>query len=856
MKFVIWLAVGVSVAFWLGADTAWSQTKTWIAGNGNWNTPGNWSPSGVPGAGNTVNITPSDGAARVITYDYPGPPVNLGALTIDLTGPGNNRVDFLISGGQLTPTGFIVGSSGRATVYHTGGTVTGSAPTLDSVVGFNNGSDGIYSLSGTGSVVVNRDLYVGTLAGSVGTFFQSGGSNSIQSRLILGSANGAVGNYVISGGTLTAQSQILVGNLGTGALVIQPGGSVWTNDLSINSSSSVNLSGGTLRFDTATGLNRVTFNSGTIRLAGNRVMEFDDAVTTLFPGRVISANKQLIIEGTSTLSNVFTADGGKLEVLGSQFRVGDTGWGLGSLAVINGGSVIVGNSAQTRVGSSFGAGADGAVSVSGPNSFFNTGELLLGSNSGGSLTINAGGKVQTTSALLGGISSNVGTATVTGPGSSWTIASDLTIGGAGGTSSVTIANQGLVHVGNHISIHNATGSINLNGGTLRFNSIANINRLNYHSGTIQLAGNRDIGTDAVISSLYGGLAAIPTGKGLTVEGSSTLSSVLSISGGTFKTQGLTMATGGILDFNRGVFEITGGNINGLSHLVIPTSGEFRALGNHALRITGATGSILTATGNLTVGNAGLVNGFYTNGTVNVGSHLLTLHDANDAVLDAGSHVLLGQGGSPGTLIAANGLTLNFGGNITGHGTINTPNDPLQRFMHNGHIAGDSLTEMITLTGFIKGVGTLDNVQITGTYSPGFSPALISMGSALYDGTLVMELGGLAPGTGYDQVNHILGDGLAYLGGALDVQLLGTFTPSLGDNFQLLTAIGGVHGQFDSLSLPALGNSQWRWHLDYGSQSVNLMVTAIPESSGALGCLIILAALMEPRRSIRNAIASK
>jgi hypothetical protein len=50
---------------------------------------------------------------------------------------------------------------------------------------------------------------------------------------------------------------------------------------------------------------------------------------------------------------------------------------------------------------------------------------------------------------------------------------------------------------------------------------------------------------------------------------------------------------------------------------------------------------------------------------------------------------------------------------------------------------------------VKGVGTFDNVNFTGTFSPGLSPAILSVGNIALSSTstLVMELGGSAAGSG-------------------------------------------------------------------------------------------------------------
>ena len=91
-------------------------------------------------------------------------------------------------------------------------------------------------------------------------------------------------------------------------------------------------------------------------------------------------------------------------------------------------------------------------------------------------------------------------------------------------------------------------------------------------------------------------------------------------------------------------------------------------------------------------------------------------------------------------------------------------------MNSGAISGTSLAEPLTLTGYVNGTGTLANVAFTGTFSPGLGTASVNLGSAEYDGTLEIEIGGLSPGTEYDQINHNIGSGVAQLGGTLNVSL--------------------------------------------------------------------------------------
>ena len=343
--------------------------------------------------------------------------------------------------------------------------------------------------------------------------------------------------------------------------------------------------------------------------------------------------------------------------------------------------------------------------------------------------------------------------------------------------------------------------------------------INFTAGSLSYFGNLTVGT----GGLLGTNLTLESNRQLTLSGTTMIDAgrTLALDGGTLSTGSLVV--NGAFHFDRGTLEITGGTISGLGNLTVATNGEFRASGVQALQIIGLTGSTITATGNLTLGDATKVNGFYGAGTLQVGQRTVTLADANDAVLDSAALVTLGAGGSPGTLAAANGLTLDFGGNLTGFGTVDTPDNIATPFTNNGHIAGNSAAEPITLTGHVRGVGTLDNVVITGSDAPGFSPATVVRGSVDYSGSLEIEIGGESTGS-FDRLEHLLGAGVADLGGSLVVSLIVGFAPQLGDSFEFLTAIGGVNGTFASETLPTLA-AGLGWNVDYGATSVALRVVA-------------------------------
>jgi len=88
--------------------------------------------------------------------------------------------------------------------------------------------------------------------------------------------------------------------------------------------------------------------------------------------------------------------------------------------------------------------------------------------------------------------------------------------------------------------------------------------------------------------------------------------------------------------------------------------------------------------------------------------------------------------------------------------------------------------------------TMD-VYNDGIVAPGYSPGKIDItGNYTQSGTLLIELGGTDPGTGYDQLNV---SGQASLDGTLQLALYNGYRPSDGQTFDILT-FGSALGRFD------------------------------------------------------------
>lgn len=168
------------------------------------------------------------------------------------------------------------------------------------------------------------------------------------------------------------------------------------------------------------------------------------------------------------------------------------------------------------------------------------------------------------------------------------------------------------------------------------------------------------------------------------------------------------------------------------------------------------------------------------------------------------------------------------GIVTGSVIVQLPAERHSAWYMDGTLRGDSPETPIVLNGFVKGTGTFDNVVFDGIFSPGHSPALLTVGNTIYaaSNVLEMELGGLIPGSQHDKVVH---NGNATLGGTLDVVLINAFVPQLGNAFDIFDWNAGLTGTFATVNLPTL-NPGLTWDSSDLYVGGQLVVTAIPEAS--------------------------
>jgi len=129
--------------------------------------------------------------------------------------PGSIAAYDLQDGSIQTPF-LCVGNQGAGTFTQSGGSITLTQANGGLVLGDSAGSDGTYTLSGTGQLAAEYECvgYRGA-----GAFIQTGGANTVAGALDVGCNAGSTGAYTISAGTLNVRD-LYVGHGGSGVLSI------------------------------------------------------------------------------------------------------------------------------------------------------------------------------------------------------------------------------------------------------------------------------------------------------------------------------------------------------------------------------------------------------------------------------------------------------------------------------------------------------------------------------------------------------------------------------------------------------------------------------------------------------------
>ncbi|HRO97746.1 MAG TPA: PEP-CTERM sorting domain-containing protein, partial [Ferruginibacter sp.] len=310
-----------------------------------------------------------------------------------------------------------------------------------SSLGFNIGSTGVATVTGANSLWQNSGtLSVGGLG--QGTLNIENGGGVISNYSYIGSGSGSTGTATVTGANSFWQTSIdLVIN--NGGLNIENGGKV-ISDWGLVGNSSTGAGTGVV---TVTGENSLWQNSGVLFIGahGHGILNIENG------GKVINTN---------------TYDYGSL--------IGSTPEGTG------------------------------VATVTGANSHWqNSGFLYVGERGNGTLNIEDGGKVtSTTDSIISALSGSTGTVTVTGANSRWESSGNLYVGGtqngSGGNGSLIINDGGAVSATNGVTIW-STGSLSGNGGTIEGDVINHgLISPGNSPGVLMITGDLTLESDSVL----------------------------------------------------------------------------------------------------------------------------------------------------------------------------------------------------------------------------------------------------------------------------------------------------------------------------------------------------------------------
>jgi autotransporter-associated beta strand protein len=186
----------------------------------------------------------------------------------------------------------------------------------------------------------------------------------------------------------------------------------------------------------------------------------------------------------------------------------------------------------------------------------------------------------------------------------------------------------------------------------------------------------------------------------------------------------------------------------------------------------------------------------------------------------------------GQTLAWNSGTNTASGRIVVDGTANV-SDPMHLngglLVNNGNVTG---TVNVNAGAIAMGSGFFERVNVNrgGAYSPGNGSGISNAAAANFDSstvaggpTLIVELAGITPGTGYDQL-HVTGH--LSLGGTLEVSLQDGFAPAAGNSFDILDW-GTLSGAFSAINLPTLAGLAWNTSQLYTTGVLSIGAPALP-----------------------------
>ena len=417
---------------------------------------------------------------------------NSGSLYVGQSGTGTLNVD---SGGQVDSSwaylGQSAGSDGTVTIQGQDG--MGNKSRWEVAAGLQVGGRGSAELKilDGGVVTTNGTSSIANLSGSDGTVTVSGAGSlwDVNSTATMYFGRFGEGTLnVLDGGTVTSTGRIELGNGISSKDVANISGAnslLSTTSLTLGGEADLNIEAGG---KVTSSLNSLTYGLTSVKISGagsewdlsNNKLDVEGKLEVLEGGLLrngvgtINGNKVHTVSGDgsrwensklevydyadgieATLNildkGVVKSNGGRVEG-GYSSGPGNTGGGRvtvtddGSLWDTRGGSLSIGGqgtgtlditdngvvqSSAAVLGFQYGT---GIVNVTNGGQWTNSGNLDVGVAGTGTLNIETGATVSNLNGNVGSRSSGAGTVNISGSGSSWTTANDLSVGGFGKSS--------------------------------------------------------------------------------------------------------------------------------------------------------------------------------------------------------------------------------------------------------------------------------------------------------------------------------------------------------------------------------------------------------------------------------------